>query len=129
MGAGRSAFVGRKAPRDEGVASARDTGNRRCMTSTIGPWAPLLASFFVLSAAGCGGPGETTQGGGGSTTTAAGGTGGTGTGGMTGGGGATGGAAAKPQDILTTDLALDLGKLTGTAKIEVQPATDATAVS
>lgn len=49
--------------------------------------------------------------------------------GGSGGAGGSGGGAAAPQDILTTDLTLDLAALTGSAKVVVQPAAGATAVS
>ncbi|MFO0588150.1 MAG: M1 family aminopeptidase [Polyangiaceae bacterium] len=97
-------------------------GNRRWAFST---------SAFLLGAAlatGCGGSDTgSSSGGGGASTTTTGGTGGStgGTGGTIGGTGGTGGAtstAPDVQDILTTDLNLDLGKLEGTAKIVVWPA-------
>lgn len=81
---------------------------------------------MALSLGGCDGDGDPTGTGG----TGGGGSGGTSSSsGGTGGTAGAGGGALAPQDILTTDLALDLGALTGTAKIVVQPAGGADAVS
>lgn len=87
-----------------GMASLR-TKRAACATGLV------MALFLV----GCGDGGD--------------GTGGTAGSGGSGGAGGTGGSAAAPQDILTTDLALDLAALTGTAKVVVQPASDATGVA
>ena len=104
------------------------------MTSSSLRWAAsasTLALLLATSAAGCGDPGTSSTGGGG--------TGGVtgGTGGVTGGTGGTGGStssggtggAPQEQDILTTDLALDLGKLTGKAKIVAWPDAATSAVT
>lgn len=100
------------------------------MTSSRSFRAASFASLFAaLALAGCGDDGTTGTGGTGGT--AAGGTGGTGgvvTGG-TGGAGGTGGGAATAQDILSTDIALDIGALTGKAVVVVQPASGADTVS
>lgn len=89
------------------------------MASRTPRWAASFTALLLASlAAGCGDSGGT-----GGTTTTSGGTGGTG--GTT----STSSGAPDAQDILTTDLALDLGKLTGTAKIVVWPARGTNMVS
>ena len=93
-----------------------------------------LALAGMLALAGCDGDGEPTgsggTGGAGGSGGAAGGAGGTGgTGGSSGGSGGGGAAPSNEQDILTTDIALDLGALTGSASVLVQPATGASAVT
>lgn len=87
--------------------------------------AGLLAALS-LALGGCGGDGDPPIGTGGG---GAGGTAGSGGAGGSGGTAGSGGGAAAAQDILTTDLALDLGALTGTAKLGVVPAGGAAAVS
>jgi aminopeptidase N len=83
---------------------------------------------MAFSMAGCDGGGGTGTGG---AAGSGGSAGSSGSGGSAGAGGTAGagGSAAAPQDILTTDLVLDLANLTGTAKLVVKPATGAADVS
>ncbi len=112
------------------LASGAERRHSSEMTSSVHRRAASFAALLLAAlAAGCGDSSTSASGGSGGAT---GGTGGTG--GATGGTGGTGGAttttgAPDVQDILTTDLALDLGKLTGTAKIVVWPAKGSSSVS
>lgn len=104
------------------------------MTSSAITRAACLAGVtWALLLSGCDGKDDSSGTAGSGGTGASGGTagsGGTGASGGTGGsGGSTGGGASGPQDILTTDLQLDLAMLTATAKVVVQPAQGASDVT
>lgn len=91
----------------------RQAASASILSLLLATLAPACGDSGTSSTGGTGGSGGTTGG------TTTGGTAGS-TGGATGG---TGGAAQAPeaQDILSTDIALDLGKLTGAAKVVAWP--------
>jgi hypothetical protein len=120
---------------DRGAPQGREALRRwprgpRPMTSSVHRRAASFTALLLAAlAAGCGDSSTSASGGSGGATGGSGGTGGT-----AGGTGGTGGAttttgAPDVQDILTTDLALDLGKLTGVAQIVVWPAKGTSSVS